>query len=146
MNTGYSLCLAAELKNLAVIRGFVQESAAALDVAPAIISDLLLAVDEAVANVIIHGYQGQQGTIEIEVKREAMEVAVHVRDNAPPFDPTDVPSPDLTRPLGERPPGGLGIHLIRQYIDKAIHRLTPQGGNELVLKKSIETAIRRRKQ
>jgi serine/threonine-protein kinase RsbW len=146
MNTGYSLCLAAELKNLAMIRSFVQESAAALGVAPAIISDLLSAVDEAATNVIIHGYQGQQGTIEIEVKREAMDVVVHVRDNAPPFDPTTVPSPDLTRPLGERPPGGLGIYLIRQYMDEVIHRLTPQGGNELILKKSIETAIRRRKQ
>ena len=137
MNTGYSLRLAAELKNLAVIRSFVQESAAVLDVAPAIISDLLLAVDEAATNVITHGYRGQQGTIEIEVKREAVDVVVHVRDNAPPFDPTNVPSPDLTRPLEERSPGGLGIYLIRQYMDEVIYRLMPQGGNELILKKRI---------
>ena len=137
MNTGYSLRLAAELKNLAVIRSFVQESAAVLDVAPAIISDLLLAVDEAATNVITHGYRGQQGTIEIEVKREAVDVVVHVRDNAPPFDPTNVPAPDLTRPLEERSPGGLGIYLIRQYMDEVIYRLMPQGGNELILKKRI---------
>jgi serine/threonine-protein kinase RsbW len=137
MNTGCSLRFAAELKNLAAIRDFVRESAAVLDVAPAIISDLLLAVDEAATNVIIHGYRGQQGTIEIEVKREAADIVVHVRDNAPPFDPTNVPSPDLTRPLEERPPGGLGIYLIRQYMDEVIYRLMPQGGNELTLKKRI---------
>jgi serine/threonine-protein kinase RsbW len=137
MNTGCSLRFAAELKNLAAIRDFVRESAAVLDVAPAIISDLLLAVDEAATNVIIHGYRGQQGTIEIEVKREAADIVVHVRDKAPPFDPTDVPSPDLTRPLEERPPGGLGIYLIRQYMDEVIYRLMPQGGNELTLKKRI---------
>ena len=44
---------------------------------------------------------------------------------------------DHTQPLEERPPGGLGIYLIRQYMDEAIHRITPQGGNELILKKGI---------
>jgi anti-sigma regulatory factor (Ser/Thr protein kinase) len=64
--TGRSLCLAAELENLAAIRNFVQESAAALGVDQAVISDVVLAADEAVTNVILHGYQGRQGTIEIE--------------------------------------------------------------------------------
>jgi serine/threonine-protein kinase RsbW len=139
MNTGYSLCLAAELENLAVMRNFVQKSATALGVDPAVISDVVLAADEAVTNVIVHGYQGRQGTIEIKVEWEAMDVLVHVRDDAPPFDPTSVPSPDLTRPLEERSPGGLGIYLIRQYVDEVIHRITPQGGNELILKKGITT-------
>lgn len=134
MNTGYLLCLAAELENLAVMRNFVQKSATALGVDPAVVSDLVLAADEAVTNVIVHGYQGRRGTIEIEVEREAMDVLVHVRDDAPPFDPSSVPSPDLTRPLEERSPGGLGIYLMRQYVDEVIHRITLQGGNELILK------------
>jgi len=134
MNTGYSLCLAAELENLAVMRNFVQKSAMALGVDPAVVSDLVLAADEAVTNVIVHGYQGRRGIIEIEVEREAMDVLVHVRDDAPPFEPSSVPSPDLARPLEERSPGGLGIYLIRQYVDEVIHRITPQGGNELILK------------
>jgi serine/threonine-protein kinase RsbW len=137
MNTAYSLRLAAETENLAAIRSFVRESAEALNIAQAIVSDLLLAVDEAATNVIIHGYRGQPGTIEIEVKREAMDAVARVLDDAPPFDPTGVPAPDLTRPLAERPPGGLGIYLIRQYMDEVIYRPMPQGGNELILKKRI---------
>ena len=139
MNTGCSLCLAAELENLAVIRHFVQESAAALGVDPAVISDVLLATDEAATNVIVHGYQGRSGTIELEVDREAMDVVIRVRDNAPPFDPTRALLPNLTRPLEERPLGGLGIYLIRQSVDQVIYRITPQGGNELILKKRITT-------
>lgn len=137
IDAGGPLCLAAELENLAVIRNFVRDSATALGVDPAVVPDLLLAADEAATNVIVHGYQGRQGTIEIEVAREAMDVVIHVRDNAPPFDPTSAPSPDLTRPLEERSPGGLGIYLIRQYMDEVIHRITPLGGNELILKKEI---------
>lgn len=141
---GRSLCLTAELENLAAIRSFVQESAAALGVDQAVISDVVLAADEAVTNVIVHGYQGRQGTVEIEVEREAMDVVVHVRDNAPPFDPTSVSSPDLSRSMEERPLGGLGIYLIRQYMDEVIYRITPQGGNELILKKGITTGGRKR--
>jgi serine/threonine-protein kinase RsbW len=137
MTTTGPLCLAAELENLAVIRSFVRESAAALGVGPAGTSDVVLAVDEAATNVIVHGYRGRQGTIEIEVAREAMDVVVRVRDNAPPFDPTGAPSPDVTRPLEERLPGGLGIYLIRQYMDEVVHRITSQGGNELILRKRI---------
>jgi serine/threonine-protein kinase RsbW len=137
MNSERSLCLAAELENLAVIRNFVRESAAALGVDPAVVSDLVLAVDEVATNVIVHGYRGQKGKIGIEVAREATDVVIRMRDNAPPFDPTSAPSPDLIRPLEERTPGGLGIYLIRQYMDEVIHRITPQGGNELVLKKGI---------
>jgi serine/threonine-protein kinase RsbW len=137
MNLERSLCLAAELENLAMIRNFVRESAAALGVDPTVVSDLVLAVDEAATNVIVHGYQGRQGTIEIEVAREAMDVVVRMRDDAPPFDPTSAPSPDLIQPLEERTPGGLGIYLIRQYMDEVIHCITPQGGNELILRKGI---------
>jgi anti-sigma regulatory factor (Ser/Thr protein kinase) len=31
--------------------------------------------------------------------------------------------------------GGLGIYLTQQVMDEVIHRITPQGGNELTLLK-----------
>lgn len=135
MKTSDSLRIAAELNNLAEIRCFVQETASALGADPAVIPNVILAVDEAVSNVIAHGYQGQGGNIEIEVSREGNVLVIRLRDEAPPFDPTSVPPPDLTLPLEQRAPGGLGIHLIRQLMDEMIHRVTPQGGNELTLVK-----------
>ena len=135
MNTRSSLRIAAELNNLAEIRRFVQETASALGVDPAVIPGVLLAVDEAVSNIIIHGYQGQRGTVEIEVNHEGDALVIRLRDEAPPFDPTSVPPPDLTLSLEERAPGGLGIHLIRQVMDEMAHRVMPQGGNELTLVK-----------
>jgi anti-sigma regulatory factor (Ser/Thr protein kinase) len=135
MNTSPSLRTTAELKNLAEIRRFVEETASALGVAPAVISGVILAVDEAVSNIIAHGYQGQGGIVEIEVGRERDALVVRLRDEAAPFDPTSVPPPDLTLSLEQRTPGGLGIHLIRQTMDEMTHRLTPQGGNELTLVK-----------
>lgn len=131
----YCLTIAAELENLAVIRCFVQESAAALGVPPATIRDLVLATDEAATNIVVHGYGGQGGTIEIEIEREAGALIIYLRDTARPFDPNQIKAPDLTLPLEERTPGGLGVFLIRQIVDELRHRSRPGGGNELTLVK-----------
>ncbi|MCJ7661697.1 MAG: ATP-binding protein, partial [Anaerolineales bacterium] len=83
----------ADVKNLAEIRRFVHASAETLQVAPDVIAEVVLAVDEAAANIILHGYQGQTGFIKVAVERQADSLVVHLYDLAPPFDPTQVPTP-----------------------------------------------------
>lgn len=135
MSKIFSLKIAAELKQLAIIYDFVEKTAASLDLNSSDAYDLQLAVDEAVTNIIRHGYQGRQGEIEIEIefKEEKNALVARLRDDAPPFDPTTVPPPDLDKPLVEQPLGGRGIHLMRQVMDEAVHQVTASGGNELVL-------------
>ncbi|MBM3133927.1 MAG: ATP-binding protein [Chloroflexi bacterium] len=145
MNTKSSLRLTAELKNLAAIRRFIEETATALGIEPAVIPDLLLAVDEAATNIIVHGYQGQQGPIEIEVECQGDALVIRLRDEAAPFDPTAIPPPDLSLPLEQRSPGGVGIYLMRQCVEQVTHSCTPQGGNELILVKRIEPGRERKR-
>lgn len=138
MSHRFLLHIAAELENLAGIRRFVEETALTLGVEPAVIPALQLAVDEAATNIILHGYQRRSGPLEIELEPAGSDLVVYLRDEAEPFDPTTAPSPDLTLPLEERAPGGMGIYLIRQSMDQISHRLTANGGNELTLiKRSV---------
>jgi len=125
----------ADVKNLAEIRRFVHASAESLMVKPDVIAEVILAVDEAAANIILHGYQGQPGFIEIAVERQGDSLVVHLYDQAPPFDPTQVPPPDLSLPLEERPVGKLGVFLIYQFMDDVSYSTSPQGGNHLILMK-----------
>jgi serine/threonine-protein kinase RsbW len=133
-----SLHIAANLENLAAIRGFVEETARALGIAPATVTEVVLAVDEAATNTVVHGYRSKSGTIDIEMKREGETLLICLRDEASPFDPTAVSTPDITVPLEQRVAGGLGIHLIRQIMDEVTHRITSQGGNELGLVKRLD--------
>jgi serine/threonine-protein kinase RsbW len=133
MNSSKSLRIAAELGNLGRVRAFVEATAAALGAAPDEIGDVVLATDEAVTNVIVHGYRGRRGTIDLTAGRDKAGVFVRLHDDAPPFDPTAVPEPDIEAPLEDRLPGGLGIYLIRQVMDEVVHRALPGGGNELIL-------------
>jgi serine/threonine-protein kinase RsbW len=123
----------AELENLSRIRRFVEEAAMARDAGPATVRHVLLAVDEASTNIIVHGYRGRSGMIEVEVACEGERLIIRLRDSAEPFDPTVAPPPDLSLPLEKRPIGGLGVQMIRQLMDEVSHRVTPQGGNELTL-------------
>lgn len=127
----------AELNQLAGIRRFVQETAVALGASTTAAEELVLAVDESITNIVEHGYQDQPGEIEIEIGREDEAVVVHLRDQAPPFDPTRLPTPDVTQPFSKRQVGGMGIFLTRRFVDAVTYRLTNQGGNELTLTKKV---------
>jgi serine/threonine-protein kinase RsbW len=133
MKSQPTLAVAADLKNLASIRRFVEEAAGALGFEAGIVPKVQLAVDEAATNIITHGYQGQKGSLEIELRREGHNLVVYLRDDAPPFDPTQAAPPDITLPLEQRALGGMGIHLMRQAMDEISHRRRVNGGNELIL-------------
>lgn len=135
MDKSASLQLVAGLKDLAEIRHFVEEEAAALNVEPSAIYDINLAVTEMVTNIIVHGYQGQPGRVEIDVGQEGGSVVIRLRDEAPIFDPTQAPPPNLELPPEERPLGGLGIFLTKHFMDRMSHRVTALQGNELTLVK-----------
>lgn len=123
----------ADLGQLHRIRDFVTESAAALGAASASFDDLRIAVDEAVTNILMHGYDGP-GDVELELLAEGSDLVVRLRDWAPSFDPRLAPPADL-RPPGERDqPGGLGVYLMKSLMDEIVHR-SLDSGNELTMTK-----------
>lgn len=126
---------AAELADLAAIRQFIEETAALLCGEPDPVSDLILAVNEAVTNIILHGYQNQPGYVRVELQLMGNDLEVRLIDRAPNFDPTNVPVPDITLPLNQRPYGGMGVHMMRKFSDALRYQLTPEGENELIFVK-----------
>jgi serine/threonine-protein kinase RsbW len=132
-NPPATIRVAADVQKLAEIRHFVEAAADTLQVDPAVVPEVVLAVDEAATNIILHGYQGRPGFIDISIERQGDSLVVQLYDQAPPFDPTKVPAPDLALPLEERPVGKLGVYLIRYFMDGVIYKASPQGGNHLIL-------------
>lgn len=124
----------AQVRDLNDIREFLDQAVRSLGGSSDDAGDLVLAVNEAVTNSLLHGYGGQPGPIGVCVEVEEGDLFVVLSDNAPPFDPTRVPPPDIYLPLEDRPLGGLGIHMMRQLTDELIYRRVDDA-NELVFVK-----------
>lgn len=97
-----------------------------------------LALEEAVVNVVNYAYpEGTVGDIEMEVNADAKAITFILRDHGKPFDPTAAKEVDITLSAEERQIGGLGIHLIRNYMDEVKYDYC-DGQNVLTLVKNIE--------
>lgn len=131
------LIIEASVKNLAFIRDIVEKWALAQGADRKAVDDLILSVDESVTNIIIHGYHQKGGQIEMRMRLEGKELVVALVDQAPLFDPTQIPPPDLTLPLEQRAEGGLGVFLARKCVDQYAYRVNEGGYNELTLRKKI---------
>ena len=113
------LRLANDLAGLAGLADRIERFGSEQGLATNVVNALNVALDEAVSNAINHGYDaGMRGEIAVRLRRETDRVEVEVEDDGRPFDPLQVPPPDLTLPLERRPIGGLGIHLIRNLMDE----------------------------
>jgi serine/threonine-protein kinase RsbW len=134
--TDRHLRVTADLGELAAVRRFVRDAAGAADAPIDCLDDLVQAVDEAATNVITHGYRGAAGFIDVGVELAGDRFVVTLEDEAPEFDPTAVPEPDLSVPPLARKPGGMGVHLIRESTDLFSHRPRPGGGNILTMVRS----------
>jgi serine/threonine-protein kinase RsbW len=135
--TGRSLRIDADLDRLAEVREFVRDAAHAAEAPIDCLEDLVQAVDEAATNAIVHGYAGMPGWLEVGAAVEGDRFVVTLEDEAPQFDPTTRPEPDLSVPPLKRKPGGMGVHLIRESTDAVGYRPRPGGGNILTLVRSL---------
>ncbi len=128
--------------DLASIRKFVETSVAALGGDEDAVGELVMAVNEAAANIAQHGYYGRPGWLGIDLSCRENSITARLRDKAPGFDPTRVPVVNVKLPLHERRRGGLGVLMMRAFTDQLLYRQTAAGENELSLIKSLPQVAR----
>ena len=131
----FDLAVEASLDNLREVRSFIDRAGADLGVNDRALGDLRLAVDEAMTNVVLHGYGSAGGPAEIHMHAEGEAVVIRILDRARRFDPSEVKAPQLHTAFKDRPAGGMGIFLIRKMTDEAEFLPRPGGGNEIRLVK-----------
>ena len=96
-----------------------------------------LVLEEIITNVISYGYEDEmEHEISVRLSWEDPDMKIEVEDDSRPFNPLEAPPPDMVKPLAERPVGGLGIHLVREMMDKLEYR-RENDKNLLVLKTRV---------
>jgi len=123
----------ADFKNLEPIRNLVGKEAGALGVSDDDIYDLILAVTELATNSIEHGYDGEEGWVQIEIGHNHSDLTIVVTDGAPSYDPTSTPIPDTNVPLEKRTLRGLGVYIVRHMMDEFTYKLDDEGNNQVTI-------------
>jgi len=134
-----TLRIPAELDRVKEVRALVRDVSGTCGAPEHCVDDLVQAVDEAATNSIVHGYHGAPGWVEVTAERVGDSMVVTIADEAPQFDPTAHPDPDLSIPPGLRRPGGMGIHLMRQATDRLEYAARPGGGNVLTMVRRLDS-------
>jgi serine/threonine-protein kinase RsbW len=101
-----------------------------------------LVLTEVVTNAISHGLKSiPAAELTLEAEWNDPVLSVTVTDCAPPFDPLASQLPALPQSLEEAAPGGLGLVLIRKFIDDARYvRLEKQNRLTLAFRLSASGA------
>jgi serine/threonine-protein kinase RsbW len=99
-----------------------------------------LACDEACTNIIEHAYGGDDvGVVRISWQIDDKSFTIIMNDDGPPFDPDEVPPPDIPADpdnLNGLKTGGLGIYFMRNLMDEVRFSRDEQKGNTLVMVKN----------
>lgn len=124
------LHITSNAKSLPVVRSAAERMAEMEGFCGAEAHALVLAIDEALANVIKHGYRGQPDqpiTITLTPVRSPdgrCGISVLVRDQGRQVDPATIRGRDLS----DVRPGGLGVNIIRSVMDEYEYSCPPDGG------------------
>ena len=109
----------AETSQLQRIRRHLLRLAHASRLAETDVEDLVLAVDEAIANIILHAYAGVMGgVVRVSVAQGWDDVMVVIEDAGIYFDFFGCQHVDPTSRFDSGQRGGLGVFLIRNLIDR----------------------------
>jgi len=96
---------------------FLTQAGSSMGVPTALWFSVNLVVEELFTNMVKHDRDGSHN-ISLCIDREGDLVKLSLTDfDVEDFDITQVPKVDISAPLEERRPGGLGLHLVRRMTD-----------------------------
>jgi sigma-B regulation protein RsbU (phosphoserine phosphatase) len=133
-----NLILPNDVQEVPKLAAFVDEicEAAGMDMATAM--QMNLAIEEAVVNVMEYAYPaGTKGKVRIEAQVHDTYVEFTLSDDGMPFNPTEKGEVDTTLSAEERSIGGLGIMLVKHYMDSVIYKYV-DSQNVLTLRKNLK--------
>ncbi|MHB1293509.1 MAG: ATP-binding protein [Anaerolineae bacterium] len=136
MTSEFEICVASQVERLAEISEFVSSRAALAGMNEDEVFAVQMAVDEACTNAMEHAYEGRaDGQVRVCCAIDDTTFTVRVIDFGKPFDPSTIPTPDITVPLEEREIGGLGIYFMRRLMDEVEFHFDAVQGNEVIMRK-----------
>lgn len=132
-----SLVVSNDIQELKQLKSFLLSSFEKIDVSQTMVSQLRLALEETIVNIMNYAYPNdKKGDILINMKYDGKAIRFVITDEGVAFDPTQAAEVDTTLSAKDRPIGGLGILLVRELMDTVNYERIDDK-NVLTLKKLV---------
>lgn len=120
---------------LGMVRKVVAAAAERSGFGPSDVDMIELAIDEACSNAVLHGGPGSPDSIGVEVEITEGAFVMTLVDGGPPYAFEECGNFVLADKLAEDGHGGLGIYIMKTFMDEVSYRYTPAQGSVLRLSK-----------
>lgn len=124
-------------EELARVASVLDRIGADHQVAPAVLADVRIALDEVMTNIIKYGYTDDaEHAIRLSFRVLGDVLETVIEDDGIAYNPLTSPAPDVKAPLHARRVGGLGVHFVKNLMNEVEYERVG-GRNRLVLKKKL---------
>jgi anti-sigma regulatory factor (Ser/Thr protein kinase) len=131
-----SLELIADRDNFYQFINFIENYIAKIGIQKEDATNILLASEEIIINIISYAYENEKGTIKIDLSNDKGRINLNFTDYGKPFNPLKINETDISLPLEKRGEGGYGILIVKKIMD-SVHYEYRDGKNVLTVTKHI---------
>lgn len=134
------LTVRASIENIRKVIDFVDNQLEAANCPLKVKYQIHIVIDEIFGNIANYAYSGKMGQVIVcvEFMKEGEAVKITFIDNGTPYNPLIKQDPDITLPAGKREIGGLGIYVVKQYMDDVFYEFK-KGQNRLSVIKNFKS-------
>ena len=114
-----SIQISCSKTNLKTIRDFVTQYLGQYDLSEIILNQIVLAVDEIAANLIIHANKEDASKfLDLKISRVGKQLLFEISDYGISFQRTNYKEPDIEEHIRIGKKGGVGIAIVNRIMDK----------------------------
>ena len=127
----------AKVENLDSVLEFMEDELLSHGCIMKLVMPINISLEEMFVNIASYAYEPKTGDATISIDFEGDDVVVQLRDTGMEFDPLAKIDPDINASAEERGIGGLGIYMVKKYMDKCEYE-RKDGTNIFTMRKNIK--------
>lgn len=134
-----SIIVSSEVRYLPDVISFVETTCKQARLSEKSLIPIAIVIEEIFTNIVRHAYdEGIVGTIEVSCRIHpgARKIEIVFMDDGKAYNPLEQKDPDITLPVEKRTVGGLGILIVKKWVDD-IRYTYKQGRNHLSIEKTL---------
>jgi serine/threonine-protein kinase RsbW len=107
---------------LCILKDTVEQVSSSWKLSKKVTLEINLILEELCANYLEHSGDDASHSSKIKLILHDTKITILVEDSGPPFNPKEVPSPEVTMPLEDRIIGGLGLYFVKHFAEEITYK------------------------